>query len=275
MESEAGKKELIYRKVDPNNAEQIEDASFCEREGFGTGLDPQELPPILRFIARYGNIWLQYAVEDGKYNIIGMMELIPLVQALKYRPKNIGSGAYDLSLSPFTIIMANQERVFRDVRRFAGDENITYYHGIAMSRKGGGYGTLLLRHVLENDPRIKKSVVVCFPDAAHTDKESGNLRLAPNENSFTLHLKAGFVLAGVVKPPVYDETVIYYSFVRLPSFSEEGRKELFLNLAKGPADELLGEVQKHASRGYLGVSYSKETHEMRFVLCQKHKSPRV
>ena len=273
MEFAAGKKELIYKKVDPNNIGQIRDALLCEQEGFDNILDPQELPPVLQFIARYGNIWLQYAAEDGEYNPIGMMELIPLVQALEYRSENIDSGAYDLSLSPFTIIMANQERVFRDVRRFAGDEDIIYHHGVAMSRKGGGYGTLLLRHVFESDSRVKKGVVVGFPDAAYLDKDSGNIHLAPNENSFTLHLKAGFVLAGVVNPPVYDNTIIYYSFIRVGEeyvapLRFRADKEV-LNLAEGEASTVIKSVKELISESYLGVRYQKEKHEMVFLKREK------
>ena len=94
MEFEAGKRELVYERVDPDNAKQIEDASFCEREGFGTGLDPQELPPVLQFVARRGHIWLQYAVENGERIPTGVMELIPLSKALEYRPEDIEAGEY-------------------------------------------------------------------------------------------------------------------------------------------------------------------------------------
>lgn len=270
MEPEAGKKELIYKKVDPDNIEQMEDLVSCEREGFGVGLDPQELPPVLRFIAKNGHIWLQYVREGGKLVPTGFIELIPLMQALEYLPERIDKEGHDLAASPFNVIMENQRRVFANVRKFTKDKDIVYYHGIATARRGGGYGTLLLRHALENTPCIKNRTVVCFPDAAQIDRKTGGLNLAPNESSFTLHLKAGFVLTGVVEPPVYDETIVYYSFVKPPRkvFKEGGEKEICLNLKQGPADEILEEVQKHTSQGYLGVSYSKETHEMRFVLSQ-------
>lgn len=263
MELEAVGKELVYVRVDPDDAKQIEDASFCEREGFGTGLDPQELPPVLQFVAKHGHIWLQYAVENRQRIPTGVIEFIPLLKALEYRPEDIDPGKYDLSISPFNIIMENQERVFSDVRRFAKDQDIVYHHGIAMVRKGGGYGTLLMRYSLNNTRYVKNRMVVCFPDAAKIDEESGKLNLAPNEDSFTLHLKAGFVLTGVVDPPVYDETLTYYSFIKGRGISYFG-KEILLNLAEGPAEEALREVRRLTSKGYLGVEYSKESHEMRF-----------
>jgi len=266
MEFEAGNKKLVYEKVDSENAKQIEDASFCEREGFGTGLDPQELPPVLQFIAKHGHIWLQYVVENGQCNPTGVIEFIPLVKVLGYRPKNIDPGEYDLSISPLTIIMENQDRVFSDVRRFAKDENIVYYHGIAMSRKGKGYGTLLMKHALENTPYTKNNVVVCFPDAAQIDEESNELQLAPNEDSFTLHLKARFVLAGVVDPPVYDETLTYFSFVKpLNRFGFPMRDyHQYLNLAEGDARSVIERARELTGEAFLGEYYNKKTHKMEF-----------
>jgi len=276
MEFEVARKELVYVRVAPDNAKQIEDASFCEREGFGTGLDPQELPPVLQFIAKYGYIWLQYAVENGKRIPTGVMELISLPKALEYRPGNIDPGEYDLSISPFNVIMENQERVFASVRQFAKDQDIVYHHGIAMSRRGKGYGTLLLRYALENTPSVKNHFVVCFPDAAQIDEKTKGLNLAPNEDSFTVHLKAGFVLAGVVDPPVYDETLTYYSFIR-PAKKikcvKNQKQEFRLNLADGSPTEVLNGVRMMTdgplTRVFLGVDYSKETHEIQFVLAER------
>jgi len=268
MGFEAAGKELVYVKVNPDNEQQIEDASFCEREGFGTGLDPQELPPVLQFIAKNGHIWLQYAVEKGKRVPTGVMELIPLLKALEYRPEDIDAGKYDLSVSPFNIIMENQERVFADARQFVKDEDIIYHHGIAMSRKGGGYGTLLLKYALENTFYIKNRVTVCFIDAAEVDEKSGELNLAPNEDSFSVHLKAGFVLSGVVDPPVYDETLTYYSFIRpAKSFYFPGRAyRERLNLAEGDAKSVIDKIKQWTGKGMgdVGNWYNKETHEMEF-----------
>ena len=145
-------------------------------------MDPQELPPVLRFVARRGHIWLQYVVENGEHIPTGVMELIPLIKALAYHPDEINPEGYDLSISPLGTIIANQERVFADVRRFAADRDVIYHHGIAMCRRGAGYGTLLMKHALENTPEIKDRVIVCFPDAAQIDEKSGDLQLAPNED---------------------------------------------------------------------------------------------
>ncbi|MBA7660191.1 hypothetical protein ES703_68191 [subsurface metagenome] len=270
MKLEAVGRDLIYEKVDPDNAKQIEDASLQEREGFGTGLDPQELPPVLQYIARNGDIWLQYVLENGQKNPTGVVEFIPLKKTLQYDLQTIDAGEYDLSISPLTIIMKNQERVFRDIRKFAEDKDIVYHHGIAMSRKGKGYGTLLLKYALDNTPYVKNSIVVCYPDAAQLDEETEELQLAPNEDSFTLHLKAGFVLAGVVDPPVYDETLTYYSFVKVEG--EYARLKLnwrtieTLNLTEGAsASAVLERVRQLTSMGYLGTGYDKKTHQMVFL----------
>lgn len=267
MNLEATEKELIYKRVDPLSRQQIEDCSFCEREGFGTGLDPQELPSVLQFIARNGTIWLQYVTENGQQFPSAVIEFIPLLRALEYRPEDIDPGEYDLSLSPFDVIINNQERVFANARHFANDKDIVYHHGISASRRGKGYGTLLMNHALENTPYVKDRLLVCFPDAAKIDEENGELRLAPNEASFTMHLKAGFVLAGVVDPPVYDEALTYYSFIRprkVNNLSVGREKEVFLNLADGSTQEVLNEVRKLTDKGYFGIDYSRITHQMRF-----------
>ncbi|MFH1780603.1 MAG: hypothetical protein ABH841_01155 [Candidatus Nealsonbacteria bacterium] len=268
MPREAEEKQLVYEKVDPNDAQQIEVASYCEREGFGTGLDPQELPPILQFLAKNGHVSLQYAAEDGQRVPTGVMELIPLTKALKYRPGNINHGEYDLSIFPFHIIMENQQRVFMDARRFAQDKDIIYHHRIAMSRKGGGYGTLLMRHVLETS-YVKNRVMICFIDAAEIDEKSGELSLAPNEDSFTVHLRAGFVLAGVIDPPVYDQSLAYYCFIRSENIKFVKGQEILFNLANRSPAKVLQGVKQLVGCGYVGTGYAKSTKNMRFVLTDR------
>ncbi|MFH1820301.1 MAG: GNAT family N-acetyltransferase [Candidatus Nealsonbacteria bacterium] len=266
---EATEKELVYIKVDLSNEKQIEEVLFQEKEGFGSGLDPQELPSVLRFIATNGTIWLQYVLEDGKKNPTGVIGFIPLEKALGYNDLYRLSSV-DLSHSPLIIIMENQARVFVDARRFAKDKDIVYHHSLATSRRGKGYGTLLLRHALNKTPHINNKIIIGLIDAANLNKENGKLQLVPNENSFTIHLKAGFVLAGVVDAPVCDETITFYSFVRPRNkivWANVGRgKEFFMNLAEGRAKKVLDDVKKYTEMGYLGISYNKETHQMHFVL---------
>ena len=76
--------------------------------------------------------------------------------------------------------------------------------------------------------------------------------------------------AGVVDPPVYDETLTYYSFVRTGEgyvaplrFKKEDKD--FLNLAEGDAQTVLEQVKQLVSAGYLGVEYDKKTHQMLFM----------
>lgn len=260
--TEAEEKDLIYVKVNANNRKQIEDVSLQEREGFGTGLDPQELSPALRFVARHGNIWLQHASEEGQKVLTGVIEFIPLEAAKRFNPNRY--PLEDLTDSPLKIIMENEERIFRDVRRFASDKKIIYHHGIAMSRKEKGYGTLLLKYALDRTD----GTVVCFIDGAQLDKDSNELKLAPNEISYALHMKAGFFLVGVADIPVYDDELIYYCFIRpaenlylrfYPDFEE------ILNLADGDAKSVIEDVRRLTSEGYFGVDYNHETHAMTFM----------
>jgi len=122
----------------------------------------------------------------------------------------------------------------------------------------------LMKCALSN-PDVQGATIVCFPDAAKIDEETKVLELAPNEDSFSLHLKAGFILVGVVDPPVYDETLTYYSFIRPAkpiSFSRGVRK--VLNLAEGDAESVLAEVRRLTQEGFAGRYYNKETHVMEF-----------
>ncbi|MEK6658803.1 MAG: hypothetical protein AABY36_03880 [Campylobacterota bacterium] len=263
---EASKKRLEYILVNPKNKKHIEDASLQEREGFGTGIDPQELPEVLRFIAGKGYIWLQYAVENGVKNPTGVIELLPLEKALEYDPNNIATK-YDISTSPLTLITRNQENAFRDARKFADDKDIIYHHGISMSRREKGYGTLLLNHALNNTPNARDRIIICYIDAAQLDEESQELIPATNESSYTLHMKAGFVLAGIVKPPVYDDAISYYSVLRSIDskpfkFSSKIEK---LNFSNPNVNETIERVRQLTSIGYVGTSYNRKSHEMTFM----------
>lgn len=263
MSLEATNKTLEYKLADPDNQEHIEQASLQEREGFGTGIDPQELPEVLQFIARNGHVWLQYAVEGTARNPTGVIELIPLEKALEFDPANIVSEA-DISVSPLNIITRDTNGVFQHARRFADDKDITYHHGMSMSRREQGYGTFLLNHALNNTPNLKDRVTVCFIDAAKIVDEE--LRPAANESSYTVHMKARFVLAGVVEPPVYDDTITYYSVVRprdSKPFRFSGQKEL-IRFDEQNANKTLQQVRELTSQGYVGVSYDRKTHEMTF-----------
>lgn len=266
MDFEVSTRSLEYILADPKNKKHIEDASLQEREGFGTGIDPQELPEVLQFVARNGHIWLQYAIEDGKRNPTGVIEFMPLEKALQYDPSSIATK-YDISASPLTVIMGNQENAFRDARRFAEDNSIVYHHGISMSRRQQGYGTLLLNHALGHTPCVKDKFIVCYIDAAQIDKETGRLVPTSNEASYTVHMKAGFVLAGVVDPPVYDGNIAYYCVIRPKDsapmkFSSEISKLRFDN---PNADETINNVRKLTEAGYVGVRYDRTQHEMNFM----------
>jgi len=259
MALEALEKELVYVKVDSANAQQIEHASLQERDGLVDKFDPQELPSVLRFIAANGDIWLQYVVENGRKTPTGVIEFIPLKKSLRFDPNKINE---DLSVSPFAIVLKEQERIFQDVRRFAKDKKITYHHGIFMSRRGGGYGTQLLKYAIG---QASRDIIVCYIDGAQISEESGELQLVPNEDSFTLHLKAGFVLAGVVDPPVYDNELVYYSFVRIKNIAFHDHSKVALNLAEAEsAKEVIDSVRYLTSVGYFGVEYNKKTHQMVF-----------
>jgi len=247
---------IIYEKVDFANTEQIENVSLQTRLAFDSGLDPQEIPLVLRFIAEKGDIWLQYKVEKGRKVTTGAIEFIPLTEALKFNSHGIDEK------SPFKTAIKNQERVFWCARKFACDNEIIHHHGIVMSHRGRGYGTLLLNYALRKTPF---SVVVGFIDAA-ISTSFNELELAPNEPSYTAHLKAGFILAGVIEPPVYEQKLTYYCFIRPKKpfkFIEESEK--ILNLAEGNGEEVLREVKKLTSEGCFGVKYLKESHEMSFL----------
>ena len=163
--------------------------------------------------------------------------------------------------------MENQERVFQDVRRFAKDKDIIYAHGLAMVRKGKGYGTLLMDYATKNLLGLSKGTIAGFIDAAQKDKNSGELQLAPNEASFSVCLKAGFVIVGVVDPPVYDDKLTYYSFIRpvKPIHFRRGRRaQRDVNLAEGNAESVITEVKQLVEKGFVGRDYYKKTHEIEF-----------
>jgi len=210
---EAMTESLYYTKVDPNNAEQIALASNQEREGFGTGIDPQELPEVLEYIAEHGYVWLQFVEEKGKEKTTGVIELLPLQKALEFKPEEIKTEL-DINKSPLTMITKNQEKNFEAPRKFAHDDEIIYHHGIAVSRRGKGYGTLLLDYALRETPNAMDRFISCFIGAAQRNEDRNILEPAANESSYTVHMKAGFVLIGVVEPPVYDDTITYYSLMK-------------------------------------------------------------
>lgn len=263
MEYKVQGKELIYEKVSPDNIEQIEEASHQEKEGIGRGVDPVEIVPVLQYISRKGIIWLQYIYEKSGKKATGVIEFIPLTKALQFNPGKIEAKPEDLELSPFAVVMADQKRIFEGARRFTRDDEIIYHHGISMERRGQGYGTLLMAHALKTMPALSDKAVVCFIDAAAWTPEG--LQLLPNEDSITLHLKAGFYLAGVVSPPVYDEKITYYLFVKWKGIHVDlAHKGFPVNLAEGNAQQVLNKIAIMTSKGVLGINYSKTTHEMFF-----------
>lgn len=263
---EAVRKRLYYELVDPEYPPHIEIASLQEREGFGTGIDPQELPEVIRFLAEKGYVWLQY-VDEGEVTPTGVMELVPLIEALKLDPNKIETE-FDINKSPLVVITRNHEKAFHDARRFAdgNDDKILYHHGIAMSRRGKGYGTLLLEHALAATPDATNRFIPCYIDAARVD-EDGSLKVAANESSYTLHMKAGFVLVGVVNQPVYDDSVTYYSILRSPEsrpfrYGTEKRK---LKFDSPNVAGTINDVRELVSGNFVGVAYDKKSHEMTFA----------
>lgn len=245
----------------------IRHASLQERKGFGTGIDLQELPEVLTYISKNGWVWLQYVREGGHQKPTGVIELLPLEAALSYNPNSIKTK-WDIEASPLTVIAGNQEAAFRYARRFASDENIVYHHGISMSRQGQGYGTLLLDHALRNTPNIEDKLIVAFIDTAKLDEESGELRSAPNELSYTVHLKNGFVLAGVVDPQVYDDSISYYSIVKnrqSSPFQFVPNSTIKIRFDDANVNATISTVKQLTSEGYVGVSYDRKAHEMTFM----------
>ena len=264
---EASRKNLEYVLASPNNPKQISDALKMEKAGFEKGIDPVEVPEVLEFIAGNGHVWLQYAVEK-KRNPTGVIELIPLEKSLKFDPANIITEA-DLSASPLSVVLGNSEAAFQHARRFADNKYITYHHGISMDRKGKGYGTLLLNYAIDVTPNLKDRVTACFIDAAQIVNKK--LMPAANESSYTLHMKAGFVLAGVVEPPVYDDTITYYSVVRPRDsrplkFLQQKEKVIF---DEPNVNSTIQQIRSLTSQGYVGVGYDKQSHEMLFRRLRK------
>ncbi len=257
------KSELYYCKASPGNQAMIDDASLQEREGFGTGIDPMELPEVLSFIAKHGKVWLQYSIEDNKAVPTGVAEFIQLTEVLKFKPKEIKTE-FDINVSPLAVIMGNQERVFSDARKFAEDKDITYHHGIAMSRRGQGYGTLLLRYALDHTDDIRNRLISSYIDAAKV--VDGKPEPAANESSYTVHMKEGFVLVGVVNPPVYEGNITYYSVMR-PSDTKPfkyGTERKMLKFDNPNVTKTMDNVRELVSSHFAGVAYDKKSHEMLF-----------
>lgn len=252
-------KGLLFVRVSPNNKNQIRDASYCEKVAFNTpGGDPQEEPAILQYIAaEKGFIWIGY--EDRKPK--GVIEFLGLDWAIKL-PRHYRD---DFPSSPLVIIMNNQERVFLAARKFlrCQDSDILYAHGIAVTEQGKGYGSMLQRYALENLPSGKP--IVTFIDAAKTD-ESGDLELIPNEKSIAIAIKSGFVVVAVVGPPVYEEELSYYVLVR-PSdpIIRKAISSAAINLAEGDAKEVIAEIRRLTSQGYVGQDYNIKNHYMHFI----------
>jgi len=271
---DALRKELLtYERVNPGNKKQIKELSDLEKEGFGTDLGSIELPQVLRFITGNGWSWMQRLGNGSFKKTTGVIELIPLVKALRYNPFEIKR---DLSNSPFTILMNSQKTAFKDPRRFAEDKDIVFHHAITMSKseRGKGYGTSLLKYALENTPNARHSNIICFIDAAIIDDKSKKLKLLPNESSYALHLAAGFLLIGVVEPPVYDYVTTYYSFMRFGSLCsyrfDETAKERVVNLIDEPKiEKTLTKIKRLTSLGYVGTDYDKKTHLMVFRKIKK------
>ncbi len=263
---EALTKNLYYTKADPANPEHIALASLQEREGFGTGIDPQELPEVLQYVASRGHVWLQFIQGKRKDRATGVIEFIPLPEALKFKPEEIKTEL-DINASPLTMITRSQEKNFEAPRKFADDNEIIYHHGIAMSRRGKGYGTLLLDHALRETPNAMNRFIPCYIDAAQVNDATGALELAVNESSYTVHMKAGFVLVGVVEPPVYDDNITYYSVMR-PSDSRQlkyGTAQKILKFGNPDVNKTINDVRELVSGGFVGVTYDRKAHEMTFA----------
>lgn len=263
---EAMRESLYYTKVDPNNAEQIALASNQERKGFGTGIDPQELPEVLQYIAEHGHVWLQFVEENGKEKATGVIELIPLRKALEFKLEEIKTE-FDIHKSPLTMITRNHGKNFEAPRKFADDDDIIYHHGIAMSRRGKGYGTLLLNYALKETPNAMDRFIACFIDAAKMNGNKNILEPAANESSYTLHMKAGFVLIGVVEPPVYENTITHYSLMRFSDSKPLKYRDTHnrVKFDNPDVNKTINNVKELVSGGFVGISYDKKLHEMTFA----------
>ena len=134
-----------------------------------------------------------------------------------------------------------------------------------MSRRGQGYGTLLLDYAFTNTPNLTDRVTVCFIDAAKII--NGELRPAANESAYTIHMKSGFVLAGVVDPPVYDDSITYYSIIRPKDKSRLQflEQKVRVRFDEPDVNKTIQQIRDLTSLGYVGTSYDRKSHEMLFV----------
>ncbi len=258
--TEALGKELFYELVDADNGRQVEDALAIDNEGFSTIIDPPATYDEIEYMAREGWLWLQYAKENGHIIPTGVMELISLTKALDFRLVKANGD------SPLAKIAENHERVFSDARRFAGDEDIIYGHGISMARRRRGYGTLLLQHALDNTPNARVRPIAGYIDLA--TKTDGSMKLAPNEMSYALNIREGrFVVIGVVDPPVYDSTTTHFAVMRPPDsmpFRVDYDMQRRLGVY-GDASKVVADAKELLSSGFIGVSYDMQRHEMAFA----------
>lgn len=78
---------VMYERARPDNQAHLDAILYCEKMGFGKGIDPVELPEVLPFIARHGVVRLQYIAENGGTpQPNGVIELLPLDVALAAWP---------------------------------------------------------------------------------------------------------------------------------------------------------------------------------------------
>lgn len=259
------RKIVTHTKVNPADKKDLEEVFSQEKEAFGSGLEPQEHPEVMRFLAGQGDIWLQRVEENNQKITTGAISLISLANMVKVKSQHFEMGV-ELN-SPFITAVKKEKEVFRAAKELAvREKDIIFYYDIAVSRRNQGYGTLLLKHALQYVPW---GLVVCFVLAARRKGSDNQLELVPNEQSLFMHAKAGFVLVDVVDPPVYDKNLTYYCLVRPGehcfSLGFNDYSSTRINLAKdGNAKELLAAVKEFTRYKFFGVSFDRESHEMIF-----------
>ncbi len=142
--------------------------------------------------------------------------------------------------------------------------DVLIQHGIGIHQayQGKGYSAYLLRYAMNKYARNK--VAEGMIDLAR--KRDDTFVEIFNDRSFALHLNhADFFLTGIVDPPVYDKELFCGRVVRdeRQSFSSSFFVLDIGALRENP-ENMLHEMRRAISDGYVGVHYDRTTQRLLF-----------
>jgi hypothetical protein len=270
----------MIRRINPSDECDLRIMEVLEISSFKlSGNDPTEYKEVIKYIAEFGKVFLGYdmalpggEIPDDLASIVGnkvtkggeeipasFIELITLDKSMEFYYTNKNNPYF--KNSPFMVSKKEADRIYNFIRKLGfNDSDIVDHHGIGVHKdyQGKGKGKELLNFAMA-DLMVTGKVVQCNIDIAKKVEEG--IEDIFNDGSFSIHFKSGFVIVDVLYPPVYENSIIYAATVRIPEikFKETDIKLLNISKMRKNPKQLIDEVHKLTSSGYVGVGYDKES----------------